>query len=211
MILALALVSLVSFEARLALLDARLALRRHGVWDSERRSWQRIVAMNEARFAEGVVPERDLIQTRVEAGLLDLEVAETRRKLDAARGRLAKLLDVSESALPGLEVDAAQEDFPPLPNVALGPLGPGTDEAAREYESAREEIQTIRLRLLGSCEESVAIEELLYEQLKTTLLSVIEARRTCRDIRLRYEDALNHAETSRLRLQKLLGREDFLS
>jgi outer membrane protein TolC len=67
------------------------------------------------------------------------------------------------------------------------------------------------LRLLGPCDESASIEELLYEQLKTTLLAVIEARRTCRDIRLRYGDAVHRAETSRLRLRELLGREDFLS
>jgi len=205
MILAL-LISGLSFEARMAILDARLALARHEAWVSERRSWQRIIAMNEARFGEGVVPERDLIQARVEGGLLDLGVSETRRELEAARRRLAILLDPA-SELPNLDQDP-EPHFPPLPS---GSVGEGMDEAAREYEAAREQVQTFRLRLLGPCEESASIEELLYEQLKTTLLSVIEARRTCREIRLRYGDALHRAETSRLRLRQLLGREDFLS
>jgi outer membrane protein TolC len=206
MILAL-LLSVISFEARMAMLDARLALKRHEVWASERRSWQRIIAMNEARFGEGVVPERDLIQARLEGGLLELGVSETARELEAARRRLATLLNLPESELPNLE-EVAEPTFPSLPPDAVGN---GMKDLAQEYETAREQIQTLRLRLLGPCEESVSIEELLYEQLKTTLLSVVEARRTCREIRLRYGDALHRAETSRLQLQKLLGREDFLS
>lgn len=206
MILAL-LLSVISFEARMAMLDARLALKRHEVWASERRSWQRIIAMNEARFGEGVVPERDLIQARLEGGLLELGVSETKRELEAARRRLATLLNLPESELPNLE-EVAEPTFPSLPPDAVGN---GMKDLAQEYETAREQIQTLRLRLLGPCEESVSIEELLYEQLKTTLLSVVEARRTCREIQLRYGDALHRAETSRLQLQKLLGREDFLS
>lgn len=199
--------SVISFEARMAMLDARLALKRHEVWASERRSWQRIIAMNEARFGEGVVPERDLIQARLEGGLLDLGVSETRRELEAARRHLATLLNLPESDLPNLE-EVTEPTFPSLPPDAVGN---GMKDLAQEYETAREQIQTLRLRLLGPCEESASIEELLYEQLKTTLLSVVEARRTCRGIRLRYGDALHQAETSRLRLRQLLGREDFLS
>jgi len=199
------LLSVISFEARMAILDARVAMKRHEVWASERRSWQRIIAMNEARFGEGVIPERDLIQARLEGGLLDLGVAESMRDLEDARRRLTILLP--ENDLPNLQ-EAAEPQFPPLPPDAYGK---GMDDAAREYEAAREQVQTFRLRLLGPCEESVSIEELLYEQLKTTLLSVVEARRTCREIRLRYGDALHRAETSRLRLRQLLGREDFLS
>ncbi len=206
MIIAL-LVTILSFEARMAIFDVRLAMKRHEVWTSERGSWQRIIAMNEARFGEGVVPERDLIQARLEGGLLDLGVSETKRELEAARRRLATLLNVPEGDLSNLE-EVAEPTFPPLPPDAVGN---GMKEAAQEYETAREQIQTLRLRLLGPCEESAAIEELLYEQLKTTLLSVVEARRTCREIRLRYRDALHRAETSRLRLRQLLGREDFLS
>jgi outer membrane protein TolC len=206
MILAL-LLSVISFEARMAMLDARLALKRHEVWASERRSWQRIIAMNEARFGEGVVPERDLIQARLEGGLLELGVSETKRELEAARRRLATLLSLPESELPNLE-EVAEPTFPSLPPDAVGN---GMKDLAQEYETAREQIQTLRLRLLGPCEESASIEELLYEQLKTTLLSVVEARRTCREIRLLYGDALHRAESSRLQLQKLLGREDFLS
>ncbi|HLE69979.1 MAG TPA: hypothetical protein VJH87_09880 [Vicinamibacteria bacterium] len=199
------LLSVISFEARMAILDVRLAMKRHEVWASERRSWQRIIAMNEARFGEGVIPERDLIQARLEGGLLDLGVAESMRDLQDARRRLTILLP--ENDLPNLQ-EAAEPQFPPLPPDSYGK---GMDDAAREYETAREQVQTFRLRLLGPCEESVSIEELLYEQLKTTLLSVVEARRTCREIRLRYGDALHRAETSRLRLRQLLGREDFLS
>ncbi len=199
------LLSVLSFEARLSILDARLAMNRHEVFSSERRSWQRIIAMNEARFGEGVVPERALIQARLEGGLLDLGVSESKRELESARRRLAILFP--ESDLPDLE-EGPEPSFPPLPP---GVAGKGLDDAAQEYEAAREEIQTFRLRLLGPCEESAAIEELLYEQLKTPLLSVIEARRTCREIRLRYGEALHRAETSRLRLRRLLGREDFLS
>jgi len=199
------LLSVLSFEARLSILDARLAMNRHEVWASERRSWQRIIAMNEARFGEGVVPERDLIQARLEGGLLDLGVSRAERELESARRRLAILFP--ESDLPDLE-EGPEPSFPPLPP---GVAGKGMDDAAQEYEAAREEIQTFRLRLLAQCEESAAIEELLYEQLKTPLLSVIEARRTCREIRLRYGEALHRAETSRLHLRRLLGREDFLS
>lgn len=203
MIFASLLLSVLSFEARVAILDARLAMNRHEVWASERRSWQRIITMNEARFGEGVLPERDLIQARLEGGLLDLGVSETKRELEGARRRLATL---PESERPNLEEDP-EPKFPPLPP---GAVGEGMDDAAAEYEAAREQVQTFRLRLLGPCEESVAIEELLYEQLKTPLLSVVEARRTCREIRLRYGDALHRAETSRLELRRLLGREDFL-
>ena len=201
------LLSVLSFEARMAILDARLAMKRHEVWASERRSWQRIIAMNEARFGEGVVPERDLIQARLEGGLLELGVSETKRELEAARRRLATLLNLPESELPNLE-EVVEPTFPSLPPDAVGD---GMKDLAQEYETAREQIQTLRLRLLGPCEESASIEELLYEQLKTTLLSVVEARRTCREIRLRYGDALHRAESSRLQLRRLLGREDFLS
>lgn len=196
-----------SFDARMALLDARLASERHEIWISERSAWQRIINMNEARFVEGVLPERDLIQARVQGGLLDLEVSESKHELDAAKRRLATLLGVSESALPDLE-EGAEPSFPPFPPDAAHE---GMRDDSEEYEAARDEIQTFRLRLLAPCEESAAIEELLYEQLKTTLLSLIDSRATCRNVRLRYREALHRAETSRLRLRQMTGREDFLS
>jgi len=133
MILAL-LLSAASFEARVAILDARLAMKRHEVWVSERRAWQRIIAMNEARFGEGVVPERDLIQARLEGGLLDLEVSESERELAAARRRLATLLGLPEGELPNLE-EAAEPAFPPLPPDVVGN---GLKDTGKEYEAARE-------------------------------------------------------------------------
>ena len=163
MILAL-LLSVISFEARMAMLDARLALKRHEVWASERRSWQRIIAMNEARFGEGVVPERDLIQARLEGGLLELGVSETRRELEAARRRLATLLNLPESELPNLE-EVVEPTFPSLPPDAVGD---GMKDLAQEYETAREQIQTLRLRLLGPCEESASI----YYQAKEALQEI---------------------------------------
>ncbi|MGH9336268.1 MAG: hypothetical protein ACRD21_21235, partial [Vicinamibacteria bacterium] len=192
-----------SFDVRMATLEARRASMRHQVWVSERSGWQRIITMNEARFGEGVVPERDLIQARVEGGLLDLEVSQSQLELEAARRRLAAELGSPESELPDLE-DSAEPGFPPLPPLDLD--RPELAQAASEYETARDQISTFRLRLLASCAESVEIEELLYEQLKTSLWTLLDARRTCRGIRLRYIDTLHRAESARIRLRSLLGR-----
>lgn len=191
------LLQIAALEGGIAQQDLILARKKHEIWVSERQSWQKRIALNEARFGEGVIAERDLIRARIEGGLLDLEVSKSAGELEAARAHLARL----DASLPDDDFDTK---LPPLEaessNLEL-------QAALSEYEAAREQVRTFHLRLLGASDESVAIEELLYEQSKTDLVTLLDAHRTRRSVRLRYVETLHQASVARLRVQHFLGRE----
>lgn len=168
--------------------DAVLARERHEVLAQQRHALGSLVSMNEKRFGEGVIAERDLIRARIEASRVDLEVSQAHLALEQALARLAGLLGLKEKPS-AIQIDHRFDESP-------APL----NREAAAYEAAREQIQTIKLRLLQQVDESYSIEKLLYEQLKTDLLTLLEAERARTEVRLAYYTALHQVATVRLRL-----------
>jgi outer membrane protein TolC len=194
-----------TLEIRLAFEDLVLATRKLEIRKAERAAWERLIRLDEARFGEGAIAERDLIRARIEGGLLDLEVSDSGTETSKARRRLAALLGARDVEL---DVSTAEADFPRLHRAKLPPGRDDVAAAAEDYESARERIRTYRLRLRSSAEESVGIEELLYQQLKTGLVTLLEARRTRLSIELGYVETLHRAAVARWKLLHLLGGKD---
>jgi len=197
----------VAEEMLAAFYDAVLAEERYEALGQQRQTLAGLVSMNEKRFGEGVIAERDLIRTRIESSRVDLQLSQARLTLDDALIRLKALLDLEEDAR-AIQIDHRFDESPALlsrESLRGGGL-PEVASAAAAYEAAREKIQTIKLRLLQQAEESYSIERLLYDQLKTDLLTVLEALRTRTEVRLAYSAALHQVARSRLRLGYLSGR-----
>ena len=191
-----------------AFYDAILARERHEVLGQERQALAGLVSMNEKRFGEGVIAERDLMRARIESSRVDLQLSQARLALDEALIRLKMLLDLKEDPR-AIQLDHHFDDAPvPLSRESPGGVRlPEVASAAAAYEAAREQIQTVKLRLLQQSEESYSIERLLYEQLKTDLLTVLEALRTRTEVRLAYSAALHQLARSRLRLGYVSGKD----
>jgi outer membrane protein TolC len=193
-------------EARRARLDWLLARKFLAVLEQQRDHLGRVVSLNEARFGEGVIAERDLIKARLERSRAEIELSRAGVALESAERNLLQLQGSK------LEPEA-DFDLPlPLDRDRLGALARRSkaaevDAAAAAYEAAREQIGTFKLRLLQQAEESLSIEIALYEQLKTPLTSLLEAVRSRTGIQLDYYRTLHQAATARLRLAELLGEE----
>jgi outer membrane protein TolC len=200
--------------------EAARAGRRLEALADQRQALAALISMNERRFGEGVIAERDLIRVRVEASRVDVQLTEARLAFEQALTPLAGLLNLKVN--PGaVRITQDFDESPaPLNREALGATGKrppenmdrnswlrDIEETATGYEAAREQIQTFKLRLLQQVDESYFIEKLLYEQLKTDLLTLLDAQRTRTEVRLAYSEALHAAATSRLRLRYLLGED----
>jgi outer membrane protein TolC len=193
------------FQIRVAFWDALLAKRRVEALTRERDDFSGLISMNERRFGEGVIAERDLIKVRLEAGRTDVEVAEARLGYDEARRALERLLGNRPGS--AVEVEGTFDAAPPPLPASLDPKQEDLETAAASYESAREASLTFRLRLLQQAEESAAIERMLYEQGKTLLVTLLDAMRTLTAVRIEYEATLHRAATGRLRLAYLQGED----
>jgi hypothetical protein len=187
-------------EMRVAFLDAVFAEKRREVLAAEQVRLQGWISRNEARFAEGAVAERDLIRVRIEASRVEIDVSRASAERDVARMRLAKLLGFSDVEVVSPADEAWEAVVVPLTERALA----AAQALALVYEAARERIRTFKLRLLSASEESVEIEDLLYSQMKTDLIALLDAARARRNILLDYYQTLYEASAARFRMERLV-------